>query len=357
MGMGAFLGRTTADILSGGTLGITPEIRNIVLAQGIQFTNADQASDPFSVLPKGLTEPASGRASWPPCMRTRAPLAITTTASGFEYTDLVQGVKFVVKIVTAKDAFRAALLTPGVHVVYDGHARYGRGPCFGILPVPGTVSVTEDWEEGTNPSTTGIFRMGYPFIGVPMEEVLTHGYTCNLVEDTVTVNVADCDPDTRPYVSALHAKHAVDIDSRLPAQAKDKSAAKRWWAYRAWEDGRTQWHVLLKAGWTGTTSAPFDLGATTPTCRVFCHFGCETFRHNHPILRGAGFKNWRKSGDDKFAYFTTNLSSGPTVTCWLYHLFTYPKRNSFHEWEPSLTHALNETNKDLSHNGETFRLI
>src|SRR4051812_44737789 len=97
------LARTVGDILSGGTLGLTLETRNIVVAQGIQFTNADNAGMPYMVLPIALTAPLSARADWPKSLQTRPPLNITTTPSGFEYTDFVQGVKFVVDIVTTKD--------------------------------------------------------------------------------------------------------------------------------------------------------------------------------------------------------------------------------------------------------------
>src|SRR5688572_21876525 len=128
MGIEALLNRTAADIVSGGTLGMTPEVRNIVLAQGLQFTNTDMMPfEPYGALPLGLTAPASARGTWPRPLRSRPALAgVIPTADGFEFTSVAQGVKYVVKIVTAKDAFRAALLTPNVHVIYDGHARYGR---------------------------------------------------------------------------------------------------------------------------------------------------------------------------------------------------------------------------------------
>src|SRR4051812_33489898 len=100
------LTRTVGDILSGGTLGIALEKRNIVVAQGIQFTNADQAVFPDIVIPNGLTAPKAERAKWAMSMRNRAPLKVTTTDSGFEYWSFVQGVRFVVDIVTTKDAFR-----------------------------------------------------------------------------------------------------------------------------------------------------------------------------------------------------------------------------------------------------------
>lgn len=189
MGIEALLSRTVADIRSGGTLAVAMETRNIVVAQGIQFTNADNAAYPYCVLPKGLNEPLATRVDWPASLKTRPPLPIVTTATGFEYTDIVQGVKFVVYIITTKAAFRNALLTPNVHLVYDGHARYGRGPCFGILPVPGQVSTTEYWEDGTNPTTTG-WRHPHMVLTVRAWTTLLASATSIDVED-----YADSHPD------------------------------------------------------------------------------------------------------------------------------------------------------------------
>lgn len=358
MSLEAFLGRTFADILSGGTLGVAIETRNIVVAQGIQFTNADMMTDePYGALPNGLVAPLADRTKWPRSMKTRAPLTgVTSTSSGFTFTNVAQGVKYVVQIVTSKQEFRKALLTPNTHVIYDGHARFGRGPCFGILPKPGVLSKTEDWENGTS-ATTGIFRMGYPFIGIPISEILEHGYTADPVAPSIKVKPEDCDPDTRPFAEFLVAKTALSMDKALLAQLKDKDPKKTWLAFRAPDEGQIVWYLLLNAGWTGTVSAPADLGATTPTCHVFCHFGCSSFRHNQKILRSTSFKGWQKTGDDKLAYFTTNLSYTGTTTYWLYHLFTYPTKNAFLDWEPSLTYALNNTNADLKRDRVSYRII
>lgn len=334
------------------------EFREIIMAQGIQFTNADMASsEPYGVLPDALTAAVSSKGRWLQSMRRRAPLAITETATGFEFASADQNVTYRVRMVTQKDQFRAALLTANAHVIYDGHARYGRGPCFGILPTPGVVSSTEDWENGTDPATTGIFRMGFPFIGVPVSEIFEHGYTAQLVPSTVQVTRDQSDRDMRAYVPYLQARTADRIDPRLRAQLSDNDPAKTWWAYQAVSEGSLAWHVVLNAGWSGTVSAPYDLGATTPICRVFCHFGCESFWHNYPILRGEKFKNWQKQRDDRFAYFTNNLSITGTSTYWLYHLFTYPKANAFQDWGPSIAYAVAHTNADLRADSAGYQLI
>jgi hypothetical protein len=355
------------------------ETRYIFVAQGIQFTNADMAAgsppEPYGVLPDALTAPAGSRSSWHlTSLRARAPFPVTTdptvrdairitSPTNFEYTSSAQGVKFVVSILTSKDAYRNALLTANAHVIYDGHARWGRGPCFGILPNPGTVSHTEDWETGTS-NDTGIFRMGFPFLSVTVDEVFEHGYTANPVSSDVTLKPDLCDPDLRNFVTSLKAVTAAQMGppsaanpSGLIAQLKDKDPSKTWWAYRAPDSGKIVWWIVLNAGWTGTPAAPYDLGATTPTCRVFCHFGCETFHHNHSILRSDAFKAWKRTGDDKFAYFTTSLSTTGTTTYWLYHLLTYSTANAYLDWKPSIEYALRNTNADLAHDGARYQLI
>jgi hypothetical protein len=318
------------------------ETRYIVVAQGIEFNNADLVWFPYMMLPDAFTTPVESRADWPPSQRERAPLAITTTDDGFEYVSFDQGVRFVVKVVNTKDEFISALRTPGMHVIYAGHARYGRGPCFG----PNLVSPTEEWENGTS-TTTGLFRMGYPFIGVPLEDVTRHGYTCDLVSDSVTMTRPDCDPYLRPYLSSLEAKLADEIDPALLLHAKDKDPTKRWWAYNVGSDARPEWWVVLNAGWTETASAPADLGATTPLCHVFCHFGCRTYKLNHDIVRDTDFKGWGHLGDDRLAYFVEGYSKAKTAAYWLYHIFTYTVWNAFSPWEPSVEYAREQTNHDL----------
>ena len=331
------------------------ETRIVYLAQGIQFNNSDLAPWPYMVMPDGLMAPiASHDSDWPKSMKKRAPLAITKTANGFEFTSAAQKVKFDVRLILTKKAFRDALLTPGAHVVYAGHARYGRGPCFGTSDAPG-----EDWENGTTPATTGLFRMGYPFISVPVKEVLEHGYTANLVESTVKVTADQSDPDLRGHIASKTwlSKKANDIRAGLLSHIRDKDPNKTYWTYVAWEEGKMEPFVVIHAGWENTLSAPNDLGATTPLCRVFCHFGCSTFPHNRAILRGNPFKAWKKDKNDRFAYFTTALANNITAVYWLYHIFTYPKANNFGDWEPSLNFAVGKVNSDLARDGEHYRII
>ena len=180
--------------------------------------------------------------------------------------------------------------TPGVHLIYTGHARYGRGPCFGS----GGSSKGEEWEEGhsAHPNADGIFRMGFPYVPSPVGDIVHHGYTANLARSSVRFSSADCDPDLRARLGALTA-HTIDeiasiaiktaefsrepalsnltkadVRDALLSQVRNSDPSAHYWGFRD-SEGINIIHV---AGWENTLSAPDDLGAETPTCRVFCSF-------------------------------------------------------------------------------------
>jgi hypothetical protein len=68
-------------------------------------------------------------------------------------------------------------------------------------------------------------------------------------------------------------------------------------------------------------------------------------------------KGWRRDGDDRYAYWTTNASVSLTTKFWLYRWFTYPKRNDFEPWAKSLAYAVSKANQDLDAEGENYHLI
>ena len=135
-----------------------------------------------------------------------------------EYISHVQGVRFTIEESTSKQQFITWLKTPEIHLIYMGHARYGRGPCFGAQGISnGALVQTEDWEEGSD-AVSGIFRMGYPYIGIEASEVIEHGYTCNPVKESEGRPArADCDPDMRGYVGSLRARTPEQIHAGLAA--------------------------------------------------------------------------------------------------------------------------------------------
>lgn len=314
--------RSTAQGPTFNVLNQAYETRELIVAQGIDFTNADM---------RRRAAGASGRAREyleycciPHGLQQDFPQMVISGDEA-EYVSDVQRVRFTIRVVTTKDAFKRALETPGVHVIYAGHARYGRGPCFGSSGDPG-----DDWEQGVDPNTGGLWRFGYPYIGVHLAEIREHGYRFYPV-------AADGNPpprsDRHPDVPSRLRRIQLPEDLRSKVLPQGQPLAEEYWGYTDREGAA----ILLHAGWQNTISAPMDLGATTLNCRCFCHFGCSTFRHNWRILRHRC--GWRRTETDHFAYFTTAPSTGIGVPCWITALFQYPRRNDYESWYPSLQWA------------------
>lgn len=358
----AHVARTSEDLSHINTLRTKPEIRNIVLAEGIGFHN-DQ-KDISLRIPDCLLD-----TSLNPTLATRDPLEIETSDDNhFEFHSRAQGVRYVVDRVVERVAFQRALEDPKLHVVYAGHARFGRGPCFG-RGFNG-VATGEVWEDGTGPGN-GQLRMGYPFIGVPVEEIAEHRYTADLVPSEVTLTVDDSHPELRRSLGVLTAKTADEIADRTLAleqrhkgdaavrfdllkSIKDPSPLRRWWTYDAFDHGHLTTFVALRAGWENTATNPLDLGGTNIACRVFFHCGCSTLLHNHHIVRNE--KGFKKGDDERFAFWTSAPSEMSDALFYLYHLFTFSKPSSFGPWGPSIDHAVSNANVDLSRAGLLSRI-
>ncbi len=397
----ALVARTAAGLTHSNTLAVPTERRLVVVAQGKQFHNADlnDAMKIPDILQVGGLERmmrvdgviAGARAKWEadpdpdkvsrrdferdmaafrrkflPFARHEALDIKPNGAAGeFVYENAPQGVSFDLKFVTKKSEFVQYLTTPDAHVVYAGHARYGRGPCFGDTAAPG-----EEWEEGTgtHPNDTGIFRLGFPFLAVPISEIYEHRYTANLVSSSVKLKPKDCTHELRAYLPGVRAATLDKIDRltarkairqnhmpcdkcsgpehSLASHALAASPDDKFWYYVESDEGLAQPHIVLHAGWQNTTSAPDDLDAQLPECRVFCHFGCSTGPLNQPVLRRLA--NWTREGDNHYAYFTTRIATNITVVFWLQHLLSYGKFNAFMPWKPSIDYAFVHTNKDLA---------
>lgn len=346
------------------TLIMPPEEREIVIAQGKQFRNGDP-SMVWSV-PEVFRLPGAERAElsftdddgnvhkmseFNPGLATLDPIPIEDGPNGtFTFFNQTQGVRFTIRVVNQKDEFVKALLTPGIQVVYAGHARFGRGPCFG----GGGDSTGEMWEEGTtagHPNQDGIFRMGFPFIAVPAHDPIEHGYTANLLAADVRPKAADCDPELRDRLGGLRAQTLDEINPELINHVRDPDPAKKFWVLGKKKDP----DVVMIAGWENTLSAPDDIGAITPLCRSFVHMACSTFRHNHPVVRK--LKKWTHQGDERYAYWTTNLSTAIGDHYWIQHLLTYDQFNAFQPLEKSLEFSKDKSNALLRKDGELFRFI
>jgi len=350
----AFVSRLTSSASYVNTLRVGLEPRTILILQGKEFHN-DEMPEILRV-PEILTKPGPTRRvkGWAPrSMRSKAALPIQDHGNGVHTLVNAQaGVHFTIILKNKKSEFEDFLNKDDVHLIYSGHARWGRGPCFGRGKAPG-----EEWEEGdpNDLKDTGLFRMGYGYIPVTANEVKKHGYTANLVKADSRPPRDECHPDLRRYLGSLRARKAADIHPDLPPLVKNHDPNQDYWSYGAYDEGKRAKWVILKAGWKDTTTKPHEIGAHYPKCRVFCHFGCSTFKHNYPIVRKK--HGWTRDGNERYAYWTTNLADGTETVYWLHHILTYKKWNAFGSWEPSLKYATQKTNRDLARDGNIFRLI
>ncbi len=358
------------------TLTVPPEERLIIIAEGKQFNSGDDArpwqcpqwfklagSERAKVILGYVQGKAYTVGDFHKNIKKLPAIPLIDRPDGtFEYLNADQGVRFIIKKVQDKLAFRDALLTPGAHVMYDGHARYGRGPCFGT----GGESPGEMWEEGTgngrgkqppltHPNRDGIFRLGSKYIAVEAEEITHHGYTANLLEAIDRPKAAECDKDLQPHLLALKGRTLQEIDPALFTSVRDPDPNKKWWSYWGYVDGKRVLFVVHKAGWEQTLSDPDDIGALTPTCRVFAHLGCSTYKHNYAVVRKQ--KKWVREGNERYAYWTTNLSDFGAAHYWLQHVLTYKKFNAFKPWAESLKHAVQMSNSMLTNDGDRCNII
>ncbi|MEW5977114.1 MAG: hypothetical protein AB1898_15035 [Acidobacteriota bacterium] len=353
--------RAAADNLNLNVVNLNYEIRKIVVAQGIQFHNADTENEITSFVPIDPTVVRfHDQLTIPKSLQNDFPSIVLQGDNQAVFISDPQRVEFHIEVVNTKDAFKEALLTPGIHVVYSGHARFGRGPCFGpdlrVLSAPRTPPggkptfqdrTGDDWENGSDPVKFGLFRMGHPFVGVPFSELDEHKYHMHPVPTTQKVNPADVDPLT----SAFSLKPIRLKGTPFEAFVLDNPMADTYWGCTTVDgDG-----LLLFAGFTDTKSKPLDLGATDLRCRCLSLLACDTFKHFHPILRKR--KGFTRTVTEGFAYFTTAPSGIQVDRFYLGSLFEFPERNDFQSWYPSLEFAVKQTNEKLAAIRETYRLV
>jgi hypothetical protein len=343
------------------------DTRVIVVAQGIQFNNAYFDSQIEQCEAQGSTDDANsfrGRKSPHALKDTFGDDLIMLDDASASYWSEAQQVQYYIYVVSTKDQFMAALATPGLHVIYSGHARYGQGPCFGGADDgPG-----ENWGNGTDPATTGIYRMGFPLVGIEIKEILQAGYSIYPVfSDGNKLLSADCHPEIprgslhqwsvdeltlSPSNGTVHTFDPAILAPLLkPAPADDS----KFWGYDKTENGELLRHIVVNADWQNTQGG-FDLGVTDLQCRVFCHFGCSTFTHNYPIMRRR--KQWQRDGDDRFAYWTRRPSYCPyTTNAWLRSILGYPKVTNNGPWEPSIKWAVQKANAYLNSIGKGCGIV
>ncbi len=268
-------------------------------------------------------------------------LYIVDSDTESHYTSDPQKVNYRIRIVHTKQEFRTALETEGLCVIYNGHARWGRGPCFDVYTGEATKHGNQ-WEDGTN-QDNGLFRMGYPFIPVGLSDLKHHQYTCRPVKAE----------DPRPPAAERHphargALQAVTLPEKVRSfvAASHQSPTHRYWGLTR----ERQEHILLQAGWTNTVNQPYDLDATDLRCKCFCHFGCSTKIHNWKIVRKPYYKGWVRPDPptDRYAYFTTAPSDSRISAVFPKYWFKYPNQNNHRPWWESLEWAKRRANRELT---------
>lgn len=265
----------------------------------------------------------------------------------------------------------------------------------------------QKWGDSKNPRE-GLFRMGYPYLGIFAAEILDHGYKAKLVPTSVPIYKVR-KKNIHPWLyrpirkkklkkltideiienlkkikkklisihriyglSALHSKFGENLESiyQLPADnfrnlvAGNYASDQKFWCYNRQSSYRYQieqqrkgkrkkrkvWKsVEVKNLGVVLEAGWSDLRETDMKCRVFAFFGCWTNVHNRIIVRK--HRKWNFIGNKGFAFFTTN--EGRTgAQFWAYHLITSPSR----AWKKSLKYACKYCNLDLDKFNIKYRI-
>jgi len=343
--------KRTIKIAPGHTTAIVGlPVREIFIAQGIQFNN-DQLSKQYYKLPDGIFKDTIGNhiPGFEHEKKNRFDYIknkiIIINKNTFTYTTSDGKIMYRVNVINKKNEFKEKLARKNVCVIYDGHSRYGRGACFGD-----NVGQGDWWENGTSDSN-GLFRLGFPAIGVEfVDDILERGYKCFpwSTDEKLPPESERHYPEGKGKL-ITQTKEDLLKELKNPTNEQKKIIEKSFLAgkkYYTYLDPHSRRTILLRAGWKDTKSSEYELGKPDKNrlnCKVFCHFGCSSLIHYHPIIRGSSRYNWKKEGDNKLAYFTDRPSDSMLGPIFLYFLFKSDKTGS--EWEPAFEDAKKEANK------------
>jgi len=326
--------RTSPDKDHINTLDLRPEVRKILLCEGVEFHNQDK--HPAFLIPECLIDTKQSVA-----LNRRPSLAVQVIDDDhFTFTNQKQGVRYEIERTIDRARFEEGLIDPEMFVLYGGHARFGNGPCFANVP---RDTKGEFWR-------TGLFRMGFPFIAMPRHESLKHGYTAPVVPATVSLAAADCEPFLRSKLGSLKKQKLVDFvgEEGLPF-VSGPARSDEIWTFRGFQHGHTDDFLVVFAHFQGTPEAPHELGAVDMQCRVFFHCGCSTLPLNQPIV--VDRKGFARDADRKISLYTDDLSNMEDALAFLYHLLAYDKPSRFRDWGPAIEHARTTANRDLKAGG------
>jgi len=66
---------------------------------------------------------------------------------------------------------------------------------------------------------------------------------------------------------------------------------------------------------------------------------------------------WQRSANERYAYWTTNLSAPHAVGPWVQALISYNQWNAFASWSASLAWAVQRANRSIRALGGNYGLI
>lgn len=363
------------------------EVREIVIAEGVQFHESDMTaynkmlksySDMLDKDPAAYkTDPAlmslakstwgtdaqraqqikkklAQRKQYSDILFLEEALAPDFKVSGdrtkAEYISLAQGVHYKFRLVYSLSDFKKALETPELIVVYSGHARYGRGPCFDQYTKECSMT-GEQWEDGTH-KDNGIFRMGYPFVPVEIEDLVHHKYTCRPIPVEWPKPPNEGNHPMSRHPEARRTLLPVKLKPELSGQVKAAyaSPSDSYWGYGA--------TLVLNAGWDAAARSVHNLDDVNLACRTLCHFGCSSKVHCWQLIRRMEYKGWArpKPPTERLAYFTTATSDWKTAY-WLFYLLSYSKPNNDSHFFDSHEYALKRASKRLAAESAGFQLF
>ena len=362
------------------------EVREVVIAEGVQFHESDavahnnvlkQYSDMLDANPGSFrTDPVLRRlaANTSGSDQQRARQIQRIIARSKEYTDILfleeklapdfkvsadrmtaeymsnaQSVQYKFRLVNTQADFKKALETQGLIVVYDGHARYGRGPCFDQYSGASSESGNQ-WEEGTH-DNNGIFRMGFPFVPVELEDMEHHQYAFRPIPVESPKPPSENQHPFSRHPEARRTLVPIQVKQVIADHVKQgyTSPSGQYWGYGS--------HLVLNAGWDGTARPKYNLDDVDLQCRTFCHFGCSSRVHCWELIRRAEYKAWSRPRPptDRLAYFTTATSDWRTAY-WIFYLLSYNRPNSATHFFDSHEYAVRRGNQRLAAEGAGFQL-
>ncbi|MFO0546787.1 MAG: hypothetical protein U0271_00300 [Polyangiaceae bacterium] len=342
------------------TVHVEPERRTIHYCQGVEFNNA-QFREYFHVadyIPMYCATERSAIRGLARSQHRHTPLPVARVDdTTYRYLSDAQSVNYTIVVHNDKTELAQALADDGAFVIYQGHARYGRGPCSGPDPYG---YVGEDWQDGESPTTRGIFKMGFEFIGIPAYEINEHGYRAHLLPASEPLPTpSQCDASLRRVLLRqtattgtgaarmiapmrlseiqtrlvrYHRDHGRDLGALVHGATPDTEV----WTYVADFEGQSLRHVIHRAG-------AANLSATNVRCRAFAHLGCSTAGLNQPVWVGGH----AEANDHNISLWTTRAAPMHGGLYLLYYLLAYPNRSAGQPWGDWIDWAVARANADF----------